>query len=259
MVEHLRRRAIAIDALQATLFALGIYEDTGSMTFSTTTPEDVDTVAWLLRQGASLDLVSAFVNRTLTEGQRRVLNQLLMSAESRVIHGLQLLVATADAGGGMDELALLAHKLHDIENSDAVFVLIKMDDTVLLVARSSVDAVNVAEIAREFGGGGHDRAASATIHHLPLAQVKARLLSVLEHAVQPCVTAATLMSYPVRTITTSTTIDEAARLMLRYGHGGLTVMQDGAVVGIISRRDVERAIHHGLGHARCAGISAAGW
>ena len=253
MVRLLRQRGIAIDTLYATLFALGIYEDTGSLTFSTTTPEDVETVAWLLRQGANLDLVSSFVNRSLTEGQRRVLNQLLLSAESHQIHGLQVLIATADTGGGMDELALLVHKLRDIENSDAVFVLFNMDGTVLLVARSSVDAVNAAAVAAHFNGGGHDRAASATIHHLPLAQVKTRLLAILQEAVQPRVTAATLMSYPVRTITTDTSIDEAAKLMLRYGHGGLTVMQDGQVVGIISRRDVDRARHHGFGHAPVRG------
>ncbi len=253
MVRLLQERGIAIDALHATLFALGIYEDTGSLTFSTTTPEDVEAVAWLLRQGANLDLVSSFVNRSLTEGQRQVLNQLLLSAESHQVQGLHILIATADAGGGMDELALLAHKLRDIENSDAVFVLITMNDTVLLVARSSVDAVNAAAVARAFGGGGHNRAASATIHHHPLAEVKARLIAVLEDVVQPSVTAASLMSYPVRTITPETTIDEAAKLMLRYGHGGLTVMQDGEVVGIISRRDVDRACHHGLGHAPVRG------
>ncbi len=89
-------------------------------------------------RGANLDLVSSFVNRSLTEGQRRVLNQLLLSAESQQIHGLQVLIATADTGGGMDELALLANKLRDIENSDAVFALFDMDGAVLLVARSSV-------------------------------------------------------------------------------------------------------------------------
>lgn len=249
MVEQLRRREIAIDPLHATLFALGIYEDTGSLTFDATTPEDAETVAWLLRQGANLDLVSGFVNRTLSESQRRILNQLLANAELHRVHGIQVLIASADAGHYVDELALLAHKLHDVESSDALFLLITMDDAVLIVARSSNDAVNVGEITREFGGGGHDRAASATVHNMSIAQVKARLLPVLERDVRPRVTAATLMSFPVRTITPHTTVDEAARLMLRYGHGGLTVVDAGAVVGSIARRDVDRARHHGFGHA----------
>ena len=246
MVELLRRREIAIDPLQATLFALGIYEDTGSLTFGTTTPEDVEMVAWLLRQGANLDLVATFVNRSLSEPQRRIFNQLLTTAETWRVQGIHILVATADAGDYVDELALLANKMRDLENSDALVLLIQMDDAVLLVARSSDDAVNAAAIARHFGGGGHDRAASATLHGTTVAQVKVLLPAVLEQAVQPRVTAATLMSYPVRTITPQTTMDDAAKLMLRYGHGGLTVVDDGAVVGTIARRDVDRARHHGF-------------
>jgi len=253
MVMLLRERDLPIDRLRATLFALGIYEDTGSLTFSTTTPEDVEIVAWLLRQGANLDMVASYVNRTLTEDQRKVLNQLLTSAEMHRIHGLHILVAVAEAPESPDELALLAHKLRDVEASDAVVTLNKLHDAVLLVLRSSVDAINVAQIARHFGGGGHDRAASATIHHTDVARVKEELLEVLEREVQPRVTAGGLMSYPVRTITPETPVEDAARLMLRYGHGGLTVVEGDKVVGMISRRDVDRAQHHGLGHAPVRG------
>jgi tRNA nucleotidyltransferase (CCA-adding enzyme) len=253
MVTLLRRRDIAVDPLRATVLALGIYEDTGSLTFGATTPEDVETVGWLLRQGANLDIVAQFVNRTLTESQRRILNLLLASSEHHRIHGLQILVATADASGSADELSLLAHKLRDLESSDAVFALFRLDHAVLLVARSSVDAINAGAVAHAFGGGGHDRAASAMLHHQSLDDARRALLAVLDGAVQPRVTAATLMSYPVRTITPDTTMDEAARLMLRYGHGGLTVMDGDRVAGIITRRDVDRAIHHGFPHAPVRG------
>ncbi len=254
MVQRLRQREIAIDPLQATLFALGIYEDTGNLTFSTTTPEDIDAVAWLLRHGANLDLVATFVNRSLSEGQRQILNRLLASAEVHLIHGIQVLIATADAAGYVDELALLAHKLRDVENADAVLVLVRLDESVLLVARSNVDAVNAGALARHFGGGGHDRAASATVHHRTVQEVKDELLGVLQREVHPRVTAAALMSYPVRTITPETTIDAAAKLILRYGHSGLTVVDDaGHIVGSIARRDLDRARHHGFGHAPVRG------
>ena len=253
MVRELRRRDIAIDALQATLFALGIYEDTGCLTFGGTTPEDVETVAWLLRQGAKLDLVSAFMNRTLSGEQRRILYQLLAGAQERIIQGIHVLIATADAGSYIDELGLLANKMRDIENSEALLLLMQMHDAVLLVARSSSTAVNVAEIARAFGGGGHDRAASATIHHSTVAQVYAQLPPVLARAVRPRVTAAQLMSFPVRTITPETPVEEATQLMLRYGYGGLTVMEEQRVLGIISRRDADRALYHKFGHAPVRG------
>jgi len=255
MVRLLREAGIPVDPLHATLFALGIYEDTGCLTFSTTTPDDAETVAWLLRQGANLDVVAAFITRALSEAQRAVLHQLLATAETHRVHGIQVLIATADARDNVDELALLAHKLRELESSDAVMALMRLDDVVLLVARSSVDAVNAAAVARHFGGGGHDRAASATIHDRTVAAVREELVAVLEREVRPRVTAATLMSYPVRTIPPDTPMAEAARLMLRYGHRGLTVVDDaGQVVGIIARRDVDRARHHGLGHAPVRGF-----
>jgi len=253
LLTQVRQRDISIDPLRATVLALGIYEDTGSLTFSATTPEDAEAVAWLLRQGANLDIVARFINRALTEGQRAIFNQLLAGAEIHRIHGLQILIATADATGSANELSLLVHKLREVENSDAIFALFTLDEALLLVARSAVEAVNAGAVARHFGGGGHDRAASASIHHRIRDAVKTELLDVLARTVQPRVTAATLMSYPVRTISPDITLDDAERLMLRYGHGGLTVTDAGRVLGIVSRRDVDRARHHGFGHAPVRG------
>ena len=41
--------------------------------------------------------------------------------------------------------------------------------------------------------------------------------------------------------------------MFRYGHSGFPVITDGRLVGIISRRDLEKAMRHGLGHAPVKG------
>jgi tRNA nucleotidyltransferase (CCA-adding enzyme) len=49
MVELLKQREIPISPLEATVFALGIYEETGSLTFVSTTERDVLAVASHLR------------------------------------------------------------------------------------------------------------------------------------------------------------------------------------------------------------------
>ena len=215
--------------------------------------EDIEMAAWLLRHGANLDMVSSFMNRMLTDRQRIILNELLANAEDHIVQGIHLLIATADAGENVDELALLAHKVRDLAQCDALVLLIKMDDAVLMVARSQVDAVNAAVLARAFGGGGHDRAASATIHHIDISEIKTQLIKLLPQAVHPLILAKHLMSHPVRTVAPQASLDDAHEILLRYGFNGLTVTENEQVIGIISRRDVDRARHHHLGHAPVRG------
>ncbi len=58
-----------------------------------------------------------------------------------------------------------------------------------------------------------------------------------------------LMSSPVQTILSTSTVDQAQQALLRYGHTGLCVVNaDQVLVGLISRRDIDIAIRHGLGY-----------
>jgi tRNA nucleotidyltransferase (CCA-adding enzyme) len=60
-------------------------------------------------------------------------------------------------------------------------------------------------------------------------------------------TAKELMSFPVRSIYPHTTVAEAQKVLLRYGHSGLTVVGDaGQLLGIVSRRDLDIAAYHGF-------------
>ena len=46
LMELIRARELPVTPFEATLFLLGIYEDTGCLTFASTTPEDAEAVAW---------------------------------------------------------------------------------------------------------------------------------------------------------------------------------------------------------------------
>ncbi|MBP7331008.1 MAG: CBS domain-containing protein [Firmicutes bacterium] len=254
LVEKMRELNIFITPMEATVFSLGIYEDTGSLVFPSTTARDAGAVAYLLEQGANLAVVAEFLERPLSARQRALLKALLVSAEQYEINGVNILIAKGNVDEFVGGLDLLTHKLVDFAHLDAVFTVVEMDDRVHIVARSSIAELSVKEVLEGLGGGGHPAAASAIIKKAKVDEVAELLLEAIRSKVRPPATAAEIMSSPVKTITPETIIEEAGRLMLRYGHTGLPVVRGEQVVGVISRRDVEKATHHGLGHAPAKGF-----
>ena len=249
LIERIQERGLPVTPLEATIFLLGIYEDTGNLTFASTTAEDVEAVAWLLRQGANLELVSTFLIRGLTPDQRVLLNDLLAHVRYYDVHGARVAITSAAADHYVQEVALLAHRLADVEGADALFVLVSMEDALLIVGRARAPGVDVARVLEAFGGGGHERAASANVRGGDVNAVESRLLELLQDAVLPRATARDLMSWPVRTAGPDTPIAEVGRFLSRYSIAGLLIADAGEPVGVISRRDVDRAIRHGLSHA----------
>ena len=244
----LRERGIGVDATEATLMMLGIYEDTGSLTFPSTTVEDYHAAAWLLERGANLNTVADFVTQELTVEQVSLLNDLLKSLKTTNLNGVDVSIAHASVDYYVGDIAALAHMMRDMENLQALFLVVGMGSRVYIVARSRIPEVNAGEVLHEFGGGGHGSAASATVKDLTLIQVLERLEEVLRNRVNPRRVAGDIMSAPVKTVSVDTSIEDARELLTRYNVNAMPVMDGDRLVGIISRRIVEKSIYHNLGH-----------
>jgi tRNA nucleotidyltransferase (CCA-adding enzyme) len=206
----------------------------------------VRAAAWLLDQGASLEIVGDFLNHPLTTAQREVYDRLVEQAESLTIHGVTIVVAATAAHGLADEISTLAHKLRDLFDPAGLFVLVGLDGHVQLVARSTSDSVDVARVSEHFGGGGHSRAAAALIRGLSLEQVRAALLEILPEIVQPALSVGEIMSAAPQLLDPTVHVHQAAERMQRFGHEGYPVVEHGRVVGLLTRRAVDRAMAHGL-------------
>ena len=246
LVEQLQSLNIALSMIHATLLLLGIYEDTGSLTYTRTTSRDLNAASFLLEQGANLSQAGNFLNHPLSVKQQHVYDLLLKSVESIDIHGNRILLACGDAGNLDEELSTVAHKLRDTLDPDALFVLVTTQSGVQLICRSTTDNVDVAEIAICFGGGGHSRASASLIRGKSLDEVKAELIDHLSRYVQPAVTVAEIMSLGPQIISPETPVQQAAERMRRYGYEGYPVVKDGKVVGLLTRRAVDRALSHKL-------------
>jgi tRNA nucleotidyltransferase (CCA-adding enzyme) len=258
LVEQLCAGSVPITGIEATLLMLGIYEDTGSLLYGTTTARDILAAAWLLECGADLEIVRRFMVHVLSDDQRALYTMLLESAKAHQIHGFVVLIATASVPQVVEEISTLAHKIRDHFDSHATLLLVGMPEAVQLVARSTVDNIDVAQIAARFGGGGHGRAAAATIRAWPLHYVEAQLIEMLPDLVIPSAPVAEIMSWGAQTITANETVEAAAARMQRTGHEGYPVIDDGQIVGLLQRRDVDRAMSHGLSRRTVAQIMEGG-
>lgn len=254
LVEKIKAADLPLTPLEATVLALGIYSDTGSLMFTNTTYRDVDAVSHLLQKGANLAVVSEFLGRPMTREQKKLLKDLLVNAQVHQINGVKVLLAKAKTEEFVVGLSMINHIISEIERMDVVFLLAEMEDRVHIVGRSSIPQADVASILRHFKGGGHAGAASATVKHGNLDDLAWELLDVIYKKVRPPLCAADIMTSPVKTVDLNTNIAGAGIIMLRYGHTGLPVTQGDQLVGVISRRDVEKANHHGLGHAPIKGF-----
>src|SRR5512142_1492990 len=136
MVRILKERGIPIAPDEATVMMLGIYEDTGSLIFPSTTVSDYHAAAHLLSCGANLGAVSDILAKDLTSEQISLLYDLIQGSKSYTIHGVEVVIAEARREEYVGDLAVLVHKLRDMEGVGVLFVVCQMGDRVVLVGRS---------------------------------------------------------------------------------------------------------------------------
>lgn len=254
LTDIIKKRRIKLSYLEATIMLLGIYEETGSLTYRATTKLDVDMVSFLLSQGASLAVVSSYINRELTEGELSLLTRLINSTERIPIKGVNVSIAEIDAGSYSGELGMVISKLEEIENIPAFFVLIKTGaNKIDIIGRSSIANINVNRILSHFGGGGHAGAASAHIKTGDMVMAREKLLKLLRAGIKEKVYAKDIMSLDVKTVNPNTRVTEARTMLLEHHVSGLPVIERGRIAGVASLRDMNKAIRNGFGHSRVKG------
>jgi tRNA nucleotidyltransferase (CCA-adding enzyme) len=248
MVSILAEREIEVSPLEATVFALGIHEDTGSLSYAGVSLRDAEALAWCLRHGASQDMIAQFLHAPLSESERALLDALVGAAETHEAAGFEVLLTAVHWPEYVDGVSNLAHKIVDLTDCRALVCLVEMDDRVFCVVRTRVAELDAAAVAAALGGGGHARAASA-IHRGSLEEARSVVLDALPKAVRRRLTAGEIMSRPARFVSSADTVAHAMVLCQRHRQSGIQVGEPKQLVGIVTREDLDKAIGHGLSHA----------
>ncbi|WP_062048025.1 CBS domain-containing protein [Bacillus sp. JCM 19034] len=250
LIEYIREKEMTISAFEATLFGLGLYTDTGNFTFLQTQAADLQAAAFLLNNGMDISLIERFSETGFTTVEIQLLQTLLLSGNELEKDGLRLFITSHELDDYQSGLAVITRKLLEMTHTDGVITIVKMKKHVYIVVRSSSERIDFQFMLKELGGGGHSQAGSATIKNGSLDLALESVHSLVHTIFQKPITAADIMSTPIKFVLPETTIQSTLDQMFQFGHTGFPVLNENEqLVGVISRRDVDKAIHHGLGHA----------
>ncbi|HJA79210.1 MAG TPA: CBS domain-containing protein [Candidatus Desulfovibrio intestinavium] len=249
IVKALAVADIALDADEATLLGLGIYGDTGSFTYSSTTPADFESAAWLLTRGMRVNDIDDMAAHELTSAHVRALNSLLESARTYTINGIAVVIAEASMEHYLGDFAYLAHRLMEMEKFTVLFAIGRMEDRIQVVARSRTELINVGTVCAELGGGGHAYAASASVRNMMLNEVHDAIVRNLRGQLGEDKTARDYMSTPAVGVESDKPIRAADEIMLHFGLKAVPVFVPGTrrCCGILDAQTASRARLHGLG------------
>ncbi|MEM1255329.1 MAG: CBS domain-containing protein [Cyanobacteria bacterium P01_H01_bin.21] len=259
VVEALQRSNIQISSTEATVMALGIHADTGSLTFAQTTSRDAYALAWLMGQGANQQAITEAVEPGLSATLQGLLSTALDSIEVQQIEGYTVGTVYLETNDFIPGLSGLASHLIALLGLDSLLLaavyITKAKPGLTLISRTRPQTgMNCRILLQAYGGGGHACASAANLATHEPDLVFRQVCDAVYKAHSRAVVAQDVMSSPVRTIRAETTIADAQRILLRYGHSGLCVADDtGKLQGIISRRDIDLALHHGFSHAPVKG------
>ncbi len=245
MVRQLKQMRKLITPIQATLFLAGIYEDTGNLTFASCTAEDAYAVGWLLERKADLSLVAKFLRPAYGEKQKEVLFKMLEHTNRMKINGYSVSLSRIDIDGHVGNLALVVRMYRDIVNVDAAFGLFVRTDKkgrqkCMVIGRSDHDGLDVGTLMKSLGGGGHPGAGSAMLKGVNPVVAEQMIVDLIKGNQQSSVQISDLMSFPVFSVPPDTPMAEVARILRERGCTGLPVVDQGQLVGIVSRRDFRK-------------------
>ena len=248
MVSILAERELEPTPLEATVFALGIHEDTGSLSYPGVGQRDAEALAWCMRHGAQQEMVAQYLHSPLGENERALLDALLAALETHDAGGLDVLLGAVAWPQYVDGVSNLAHKIVDLTDARALVCLVEMEGRVFCVVRTRVAELDAAAIAGGLGGGGHAQAASAVFRG-PLEEARGRVLAALPEAIRRGATAGEIMSRPARFVSPDDSVAHAMVLCQRHRQSGIQVGEPGRLVGVVTREDLDKAVGHGLSHA----------
>ncbi len=242
MIRRLKAERKILTPIHATLFLAGLYEDTGSLMFPSTTAEDAYAAAYLLDFKADLNILATLLRPSYGEMQKNILFEMLQTAERKKLNGYTVSINQMDIGGHVGNLSVVVNMYREIVNADAAFGIfsIKEKNRCIVIGRSNIEGLDIGSIMRSMGGGGHPGAGSALLQSVQPGAIAEMITALIEGNQQSSVQISDIMSFPVLTVPPDLSMKEVALILREKGCTGIPVADEGELVGVISRRDFRK-------------------
>lgn len=183
----IRSLGVRPDARMGLCAYVGLSTDTGNFSFSNVTPATFLAASEALSTGFCLPDAADVLFRERRMGNARVLAHCVEQARFCCENRIAVTWITRkelDTLGACDEdVEGVSEFLRDIDTVEAAATLRELDDNCFKVSLRSSHIVDVSEISRKYGGGGHQRAAGCTLHDScenAVALMEAELIRALE-------------------------------------------------------------------------------
>lgn len=242
MIRQLRKEKKILTPIQATLFLTGLYEDTGNLTFPSTKSEDAFAASYLLDTKADLSILNRFLRPVYGQQHKDILFEMIKTSRRIKVNGYKICVNKMDIKGHVEDLAILVRMCREILNVDAAFGIFTYRERIssIVIGRSNTEDINIGSIMHSMGGGGHSGAGSAMVKSAHPDAIKKMIVELVGGNQQASVQISDLMSFPVFSIPSNTSMKEVALMLRKTGYTGMPVIDGGKLVGIISRRDFRK-------------------
>jgi bifunctional oligoribonuclease and PAP phosphatase NrnA len=169
---------ISADAARA--LYVGILTDTGAFRFANTTPRALRVAGALLERGVEPESIYESVYASAPEGRIRLMVEVLATLVVEPERGLAWVTVPPDAlhrhGATADDLDGIVEYPRSFAGVRLAMLFRHLANGRVKVSFRSLGDVDVAELAHRFGGGGHTKAAGASLEGT-MATVQERVLA----------------------------------------------------------------------------------
>ena len=169
----------------ATCLYSGIIADTDAFRNDNVTSDVLRVASELVEYGARVREINVNLYERRTPAAMRILGYTLAHAQIDREHRLIWYAISQDdfrsTGATVNDTERVVEELRAVDGVDVAVLLKEMENGRVKVSLRSKNGVDVSRVAREFGGGGHPKAAGCLVDE-GLAEAETQILSAVKHA-----------------------------------------------------------------------------